>query len=69
MWYLLTVALPLSNLFSRRRRDLESAGQQSLLDFLAPASILPEEAEPARPVPAPRRPGPPWSSNPGRTAC
>jgi phosphoribosyl 1,2-cyclic phosphodiesterase len=55
------VALPLENLFSRRRRALESAGQQSLLEFLAAPSELPEESfEPrALPPPAPRRAGPP----------
>jgi phosphoribosyl 1,2-cyclic phosphodiesterase len=58
MCYLLKVALPLENLFSRRRRALESAGQQSLLDFLAPIPPEAPEAAPA-PPPAPRRPGPP----------
>jgi len=58
MCYLFEVALPLDNLFSRRRRALESAGQQSLLDFLAP---VPPEAQETSPVaaPAPRRAGPP----------
>jgi phosphoribosyl 1,2-cyclic phosphodiesterase len=51
------VALPLEILFSRRRRALESAGQQSLLDFLAPVDPA-SETEPDRP-PAPRREGPP----------
>lgn len=58
MCYLLKVALPLENLFSRRRRALESAGQQSLLDFLAPIPPEAPEAVPA-PPPAPRRAGPP----------
>ncbi|MFL6192823.1 MAG: MBL fold metallo-hydrolase [Thermoanaerobaculia bacterium] len=62
MWYLFQVALPLKDLFSRRRRDLESAGQQSLLDFLAPVPAEAgevEDFEPSRPAPAPRRAGPP----------
>jgi phosphoribosyl 1,2-cyclic phosphodiesterase len=46
----------LENLFSRRRRALESAGQQSLLDFL-PEAVDPQP-EPF-PPPAPRRAGPP----------
>jgi phosphoribosyl 1,2-cyclic phosphodiesterase len=54
------VVLPLENLFSRRRRALESAGQQSLLDFLpeAPEAVDPAP-EPLRPPSAPRRAGPP----------
>jgi phosphoribosyl 1,2-cyclic phosphodiesterase len=51
------VGLPLENLFSRRRRALESAGQQSLLDFLSEPC---ESSEPPSPPPsAPRRAGPP----------
>jgi phosphoribosyl 1,2-cyclic phosphodiesterase len=54
------VVLPLENLFSRRRRALESAGQQSLLDFLpeAPEAAAPDP-EPLSPPSAPRRAGPP----------
>jgi phosphoribosyl 1,2-cyclic phosphodiesterase len=58
------VVLPLENLFSRRRRALESAGQQSLLDFLPEVHEAPEVAdlqpEPfPQPPSAPRRAGPP----------
>src|SRR5215218_729800 len=69
MWYLFSwVVLPLNSRFIRRRRDQDSAGQQSFFDFLSPGGLAPSAPapcapepppEPVRAAPAPRLSGPP----------
>jgi phosphoribosyl 1,2-cyclic phosphodiesterase len=51
------VVLPLDNRFSRRRRELEEAGQQSFFDAPEPAAAAVPAREPV--PPRPRRAGPP----------